>query len=258
MIRPEVILAGAVVGLLVGLTGVGGGSLLTPMLILVFHVRAATAIGTGVVWMGITKLLGAGRHYRLGTVNRQLVRYLCLGGIPGTVLGCSFTVMLVHWFPNREDAILTRILALTLILIALLMYYQALLGKVWDGRLTEGEWMGPRRKPFTVLVGFLGGLTLGVTSSGSGSLVVVLLVALYPLAAATIVGSDIMYGAVVASLATILHGTFGHIAGPMLFNLLLGSLPGIYVGSSLCARLPERVVRPVMATLLFITGVKMA
>ncbi len=258
MIRPELILLGALVGLLVGLTGIGGGSLLTPMLILFLQVRPITAIGTGVVWMGVTKLLGAARHRSLGTVNRQMVRFLCLGGIPGTVVGCSFTTLLFRWFPARADGILTRILAAVLMLVGVLMFFQAMSGKKWDPERTQGEWMGRRRRPFTVGIGFLGGLSMAVTSGGAGSLVMVLVILLYPLGAASIVGSDIVYGAVIASLAGIFHAAFENIDLPLLLNLLAGSLPGIYLGSSLCARLPERILRPVLATLLFVTGIKMA
>ncbi len=257
MIRPTVIFAGAVIGLLVGLMGVGGGSLLTPMLILVFHVRAAGAIGTGVVWMGLTKLFGASRHYRLGTVNRQLVRFLCVGGIPGAVLGCSFNALLLRLYPTQADGILTHILGTVLMLAALLMYGQAIFKKVWDVERTRREWMGPRRKPLTIFIGFLGGVSMAVTSGGAGSLVIVLIVALYPLGTANIVGSDVLYGGVIATLAGILHLTFDNIDGLLLLNLLIGSLPGVYLGSTLCARLPDRILRPVVATMLLAAGAKM-
>lgn len=256
--RPELILAGAVVGFLVGLTGIGGGSLLTPILILFFHIRASSAIATGVVWMALTKLLGAIRHRRLGTVNRQMVRFLCLGGIPGTIVGCAFTALLAKRFPAQMDLILTRILAAVLILVGVLMYVQAWLGKARDPESTRGNWMGNRRKPFTICIGFLGGISMAVTSGGAGSLVMVLVVLLYPLSASSIVGSDVVYGAVIASLAGVLHATFEHIDGALLGNLLIGSLPGIVLGSALCARLPDKILRPVLATVLFLTGVKMA
>ncbi len=230
---------------------------MTPVLILVFHINAATAIATGVVWMGLTKLIGARSHLRLGTVNRQLVRFLCLGGIPGVMVGCSCDALLLRWLPRQADAILMRCLAVVLIVVAVLMYYQAMFKKRSDPQRPQGEWMGPRRKPFTIGIGFLGGVTMALTSGGAGALVMVLIVLLYPLEAASIVGSDIVYGAVIAILAGLLHGAFDYIHWSLLPNLLAGSLPAIYVGSSLCARLPERVLRPVMATVFFITGMKM-
>lgn len=255
--QPEVIVAGFLVGLVVGVSGMGAGPLLTPVLILFLGVRPVVAIGTGVVAMGLTKMLGGYRHLRQGTVNTQSLRYLCMGGIPGAVLGSSLTALLFRSYEAQADEILTRTLAGALILVAVLIYQQVLFGKSRDVSRSTGNWMGPRRVPFTIGVGFLGGLLMGVTSTGTGTLVVVLMVMLYPLRAATVVGTDVVYGAVVTLQAGLLHALFGHVELGLLAGILMGSLPGIYLGSILCSRLPERILRPVLATLILATGLKM-
>ncbi len=253
----QVIIAGFAVGFAVGLTAVGGGPLLTPVLILFFKMRPAVAIGTAVAWQGLTKSFGGISHYIEGTVNRQVARFLCLGGIPGTVIGSVLTVLLGR-YSKHSDNILARALAIMLVVAAVLLYYQAIAGKEWDPSRTEGQWMGPRRQPFTVLLGFMGGLLMALTSSGSGSMVVVLLASLYPLKSSDVVGTVVSYGAVVTLLAGLLHGTFGQIDFAVLGGLLIGGFPGIYLGTRLCARMPEKALRPVLATVLVATAVRMA
>ena len=249
MLDPLLISLGLFIGTLVGLTGVGGGALLTPLLILLIGVRPMTAIGTDLAFAAITKLVGAFQHQRHGTPDFRLVFHLALGSIPGAILGSQ--VMRVAAATNvlDVDMLLHRVLGTALLLSA-----GATLLHVFNL-----SWMPHTKRELgpvaTAGLGAVIGIVVGSTSIGAGALLMAVLALAYgrvPIAQS--VGVDVMHGALLALVAAIAHGLSGHIEIPMMTNLLLGSLPGVLVGSWLCNRLPGRPLRAGVAAMLAISG----
>ena len=249
MLDPVLICLGLFIGTLVGLTGVGGGALLTPLLILLVGVRPMTAIGTDLAFAAITKMVGAFQHHRHGSADFRLVFHLCLGSIPGAILGSQLMRIAAATTILDVDILLHRVLGVVLLLSAgaTLLHVCNL---SWSPHI--------KREPGLVGTATLGamiGIVVGSTSIGAGSLLMAVLALLYGrLPVAKLVGVDVMHGALLAMVASIAHGFAGHIEIRMMTNLLLGSLPGVFFGSGLCNRLPGRPLRAGVATMLAISG----
>lgn len=253
MIDPLLVSLGLGVGTLVGLTGVGGGALLTPLLIIVVGVRPVIAIGTDLAFAALTKLVGAYQHTRCGTINRQLVARLALGSVPGALLGSLLVRMTESLGAAWMDALLTRMLGVALMLAALASLWRAS-GLSWG---TRQRTTNPGAV-VTALLGGIIGLLVGCTSIGAGSLLMAAFAFFYralPLSQA--VGADVLHGAILAIVAAIAHGAAGHIDVLMVGNLLIGSLPGVLLGSWLCTRLPQRPLRVGIATMLAVSGARL-
>lgn len=251
MLDPVLIGLGFGVGLVVGLTGVGGGALLTPLLILVAGVRPVIAIGTDLAFAAATKLVGAWQHTRHGAADLRLVVQLAGGSVPGALLGAHLVTMLAAADPAGADALVARGLGLALLAAAGASLLRAV-RPAWTA--------GPDRLPGPVaapLIGFGIGLLVGLTSIGAGSLLMAVFALGYRLPARWAVGTDVVHGAVLAAVATVAHGTAGRVELPLLLNLLAGSLPGVLIGGWLCGRLPQRVVRLSIAALLAVAGLRL-
>ena len=244
--------SGFAVGAIVGLTGVGGGSLMTPLLVLLFGVSPATAIGTDLLYAAITKAGGAVVHARQRHVRLDIVGRLALGSIPGALATIAI-LSASHFDHSAFGRIATELLGVALILTAL-----AILGKnrlqIWGGRAADAwreRWIGS----LTILVGFVLGVLVTLTSVGAGALGVAALFFLYPrLPTRHIVGSDIAHAVPLTLVAGLGHAHLGTVDWSLLASLLLGSLPGIWLGSSLSSRVPERILRSGLASLLVIIG----
>lgn len=254
-------LAGGLVGFLVGLTGVGGGSLMAPLLILLFGFQPAVAIGTDLWFASVTKTAGGVVHHRLGSTDWKIVGRLALGSLPAAVL----TVLWLALFHQGklESHVLLLLLGCALLFTAMLMLLKPrLLRPIHDlhGRL-EARLPLFRKRQFAATV--LGGLAVGVlvtlTSVGAGALVAVLLTMLYPLRlnARTIVGTDIVHAVPLTLVAAIGHSWLGNVDGWLLASLLLGSIPGIVAGSLVAGRISEQLVRYALAAMLVVSAVKM-
>ena len=253
------ILSGFLVGLIVGITGVGGGSLMTPLLVLFFGVSPATAVGTDLLYASITKALGGWVHGRNGTVDWKIVGLLSLGSLPAAIL----TVALLKFLALDEQTL--KGLVTGVLSVALLLTAAALLLKDWirkialrdDGTVYE---LHHRHLPAaTIATGALVGSLVTVSSIGAGVLGTVALLFLYPrLSAVKVVGTDIAHAVPLTALAGMGHLALGTVDLVLLGSLLLGSLPGIYIGSHLSAKVPEKVLRPLLATMLLIIGARMA
>ena len=254
-------LAGAFVGFLVGLTGVGGGSLMAPLLILLFGFSPAVAIGTDLWFAAITKTAGGMVHHRLGSPDWRIVGRLALGSLPAAVL----TVLwLGHFHQGRlESSFLMLLLGSALLLTAVLMACKPWMHQPLR-RLRQK--LAPqlprvRSRQFALTVG--GGLVVGVlvtlTSVGAGALVAVLLAMLYPLRldTKTIVGTDIIHAVPLTLVAAIGHSWLGNVDAWLLASLLLGSIPGIVAGSLVAGRIDENLVRYALAAMLAVSAVKM-
>jgi len=251
-------LSGFLVGLVVGVTGVGGGSLMTPLLVLFFGVSPATAVGTDLLYASLTKSLGGWVHSRRGTVDWRVVGLLALGSLPAAVV----TIALLKYLTLDEETL--RSLVTSVLSVALLLTASALLLKNQikklarrrDGTVYE---LHHRYLPAaTIATGVVVGSLVTISSVGAGVLGTVALLFLYPrMSAVKVVGTDIVHAVPLTAIAGIGHMALGTVDFVLLGSLLLGSLPGIYIGSHLSAKVPEQVLRPLLATMLLIIGMKM-
>ena len=247
-----VVCLGLFIGILVGLTGVGGGALLTPILILVVGVSPMTAVGTDLAFAAITKSVGALQHTHHGKLDFRLVYRLMIGSIPGALLGTWLMSALEGTYTTDIDTLFNRILGLVLIVSALSNLLRFFNISWRQGHDTEP---GPLA---TASIGLVVGVLVGCTSIGAGSLLMAMLSIFYRrLPVAQAVGADVMHGAILAIVAAVAHGAAGRIEIPMVLNLLMGSLPGVLLGSWLCNRLPVRPLRIGIATMLLISGMRM-
>ena len=256
-IDPYIVLGSAIVGLLVGMTGAGGGALMTPMLILLFGVTPSTAIASDLVAAVVMRPVGAAVHLRAGTVNLKLVRWMVLGSVPAAFLG-TYLLHLMGDSKTAQDNIKTALGA------ALLVGSAAMLGRyVLDrrsGQQRAGKIAELAPRPLvTVAIGILGGLIVGMTSVGSGSLMIVLLLFAYPaIGANQLVGTDLTQAVPLTLAAAIGALIFGHVEFGVTTSLILGSVPAVLVGSMLSSRVPDRYIRPVIAFVIFASGLKYA
>jgi uncharacterized protein len=256
-LNPYVVLGSALVGLLVGLTGAGGGALMTPMLILLFNVKPSAAISSDLVAAVVMRPAGALVHLQKGTVNLRLVGWMCLGSVPMAFLGAYLLHVLGSGSAqqqNVETALGAALLAGTA---AMVLRY------VLDrrsGQQRTGSVARVRIRPLpTMLIGVAGGLIVGMTSVGSGSLMIVLLLFAYPaLAASRLVGTDLAQAVPLTAAAALGALAFGHVQFGLTLAVVLGSVPAVLIGSLLSSRAPDRYIRPVIAFVIFASGLKYA
>jgi hypothetical protein len=246
---------GFVVGVLVGLTGVGSGSVMTPLLILA-GVRPAVAVATDLVYAAITKGVGALQHLRQGTVNGPAVLYLSLGSVPAALLGTAIFGDLERRLGPGLDAWVTRMVAVLLIVLAALTLFDLLRPGADRPPRPPLPWTS-RVRLLTVLLGAGVGLLVSFTSIGSGAIVAALLLSLYRLPPGQVVGSDIVQAVFLAGAAGLAHAADGRVDGGLVWRLLAGSVPGVLVGSALCPRMPRRAVRGAVAMAILYAGVRL-
>lgn len=236
----------------------GGGALMTPILILFLHVPPLTAVGTDLAYAALTKAFGGFVHWRQRTVDLKLVYSLALGSVPASILGVIF----VHWLGGLIDAEALNLLIQRLLGVALLIVAATLLLRPFVDRHSsrQARCVAPKQRPrhLTILIGAFVGFLVGVTSVGSGTLVVVALLLFYPyLAMMRVVGTDVFHGAILVGAAALAHGFAGNVNVPLMLNLLIGSLPGVFLGSKLSVQVPEKILRPVLVVILAASGLKL-
>lgn len=248
-------LSGFLVGFIVGITGVGGGSLMTPLLVLAFGVAPATAVGTDLLYAALTKLGGSWAHSRRGSVDWKLVRLLALGSVPAALLSL-LVLRLLALDAQHLKALITGVLSVALVLTALALLLKPYLQKL--GRRPDGavyELHAHHLPGSTIFAGAVLGVLVSLSSVGAGALGVVALMFLYPrLPTSKIVGTDIAHAVPLTLVAGLGHAALGTVDFGLLGSLLLGSLPGIWLGSHLGVKIPERVMRPGLATLMMLIG----
>ena len=254
MLDLHITLAGLVVGLVVGLTGMGGGALMTPILVLLFHVDPLTAVSSDIVASMVMKPVGGAVHWRRGTVNFPLVACLALGSIPAAFLGVLL-LSRVDSGPALQEHIKLS-LGLALLIVTLGIMVKPLLA----GRATRDS--RPQAfvlKPLsTLIIGIVGGLVVGLTSVGSGSLMMILLLLLYPrLKLSELVGTDLVQAVPLVTSAAIGHLIFGDFKLSLSASILVGSIPGIFLGARFSSRAPDYVIRPALMVVLSTTGLKL-
>jgi uncharacterized membrane protein YfcA len=254
MIDPTVALAGLFVGFVVGLTGMGGGALMTPILVLLFKIQPLVAVSSDIVASMIMKPVGGGVHWRRGTVNTGLVGWLMLGSVPSAFVG-----VLLLKASGTGPALQERVklaLGLALFVVAAGLIIRPLLTR---GR-QAGDSLAPmvvKRLP-TVLVGIAGGLVVGLTSVGSGSLMMILLLMLYPkLRLSELVGTDLVQAIPLVASAALGHALFGDFKLALTASILVGSVPGVFIGAQLSSRAPDAIIRPALIVVLLGSSLKL-
>jgi uncharacterized membrane protein YfcA len=248
-----IVLGSAVVGLLVGMTGAGGGALMTPMLILLFGVKAPTAISSDLVAAVLMRPVGAAVHMRKGTVNYRLVGWLAAGSVPMAFAGAWF----LHQLGNGSATHVEQALGAALLTGAAAMVIRFVMD-VRSGRSRQDAAHQIVCRPLpTVLIGMIGGVIVGMTSVGSGSLMIVLLLFLYPtIGANQLVGTDLTQAVPLTAAAALGALIFGQVQFGLTVSIVLGSVPAVFIGSLVSSRAPDRYVRPVITFAIFASGLK--
>jgi uncharacterized protein len=254
-VDPLFILSGFIVGMIVGLTGVGGGSLMTPLLVLLFGVHPATAVGTDLLYAAFTKSGGTVAHARQGHVNWKITGLLALGSIPAAAL----TVLVLAQLPRQSGAMtqtISAVLGVALLLTACAILFGRRLQRY--AALHENSPFHRHIDRTTVVVGAILGVLVSISSVGAGALGVAALLFLYPrLAPRQIVGSDVAHAVPLTFVAGFGHWWMGSVDWLLLGTLLIGSLPGIWIGSRLSSKVPEHLLRRLLATMLVLIGGKL-
>jgi uncharacterized membrane protein YfcA len=254
-LNPFIVLGSAVVGLLVGLTGAGGGALMTPMLILLFGVKPESAISSDLVAAVLMRPVGAAVHLHKGTVNLRLVGWMVAGSVPMAFFGAFLLSRLGNSSAAGKNVEIA--LGAALLVGAAAMVFRYVLDRR-SGRQRTAVLGDVTVRPLpTVLIGMIGGLIVGITSVGSGSLMIVLLLFLYPMLSANrLVGTDLTQAVPLTAAAALGALVFGQVQFGVTASIVLGSVPAVIIGSFLSSRAPDRYIRPVITFVIFASGLK--
>jgi uncharacterized protein len=246
------ILIGLFVGTLIGMTGLGGGVLLLPILIFILRVPPILAVGSDAVFNFITKIGSGWLHLRKGTVRRRVVLALASGSVPGSVLGVRFLMHLRNIYGSGVNNFITTAVGILLICIPTLLLFQGRIEDHVTGR-------PPTMKSFIGLsgIGLIAGFLVGMTSVGSGSIVMMLLLLFYSYAPRVMVGTDIVHAVVLTGVTGLMHWRVGNVDFHLVGSLLIGSIPGGLLGSHLSTRVPVLWLRRILCTVLLATGARM-
>jgi uncharacterized protein len=255
---PAIAVSGLLVGALVGLTGVGGGSLLTPLLILMFDVKPVTAVGTDLLYGAITKTAGGYKHYTQHTVDVRLAWWMAIGSVPAAIVGVLALELLEGSLGDSFDDTLLAAVAGAVLFAGFAVLARA----AFASKLAAGERdsvpVSRRHKAAAIVVGAFVGFVLGITSVGSGALIGVALILAFRLAPHRIVGTDVFHAAILLWAAAGAHMISQNVDFVLAANLLLGSIPGVWIGSHASVRLPVAALRAVLATVLVASGVALS
>lgn len=259
-------LIGLIIGFLIGLTGMGGGSLMTPVMILIMGVKPVIAVGTDLAYGAFTRVFGAASHLRQGTVHRRTAYWLALGSVPATILGVGVTSAIKQSNPAFVNVFLLHAIAWVLIFVGAMMLAKPLVltGAKRLGLEAQSDYrdglmaLGDRQPWILSIVGALTGFLVGLTSIGSGTLIIVALLFLYPRwQSKELVGTDVFHAAMLVSAASIAQFFAGNVSIPMTASLLLGAIPGVLIGSRLAVGFPETMLRLSLASVLLVSGAKL-
>jgi uncharacterized protein len=255
MIDGWITLAGLLVGFTVGLTGMGGGALMTPILVLLFGIQPLAAVSSDLVASLIMKPLGGAVHLKSGTVNRGIVTWLVIGSVPSAFAG----VLLLRWFGTGVEiqSLVKVALGIALLVVSAALIIKSVARRGDHAPASAPERIAVRRLP-TILIGVIGGLVVGMTSVGSGSLVILMLLAIYPrLRLSQLVGTDLVQAVPLVAAASLAHLFFGDFQLSLTASILIGALPGVYLGARLSSRAPDHWIRPALIVVLSVSGLKL-
>ncbi len=249
-------LAGLLVGALVGLTGMGGGSLMTPLLVILFGFNPTVAIGTDIMHGAIFKSVGALRHRRLGTVHARLSGWMFLGSAPMSLLGVWLATWLEHHYGEGTQSVMARVLAVALVVGALGLFAKSFIR--YQEKSNAPFLLTRRDRLAAFAIGAFGGLIVGLTSVGTGVFFGLSLLVLFPLRSAKVVGTDIFHAAALLWVAGFGHFIAGNVDFSAVGWLVIGSIPGVLISSQFTLRMPDRALRVALATVLALSGIKLA
>ena len=252
---PAIIIFGFGIGAMVGMTGMGGGTLMTPLLILIFGVKPVTAIGTDIFYAAVTKTVGGWRHLRMGTVNMGLSLWLAAGSVPASIAGVwAISILQDRIGEERLDSIVYALLGGTLLMVGIITLARALiLSKLVEER--DDFEIKRRHKIAAVAIGATTGFVIGITSAGSGTVIAILLIAVFRLAPRKVVGTDVFHAAILLWAAGVAHWVGGNVDFVLAGNILLGSIPGVIVGTHFAARAPTGFLRTALGVVLVASGI---
>jgi hypothetical protein len=254
-VDPAIILFGLGIGVLVGMTGMGGGSLMTPLLILIFGIQPTTAIGTDIFYSAITKTVGGWRHFKMKTVNMGLVKWLAIGSVPASVIGVVLVSVLErHIGEDRLDSLVYAVLGGTLLMVGIITLARALILRNLVSEREDFE-IARRHKVAAVVIGATTGFVIGITSAGSGTVIAILLIAVFRLVPKKVVGTDVFHAAILLWAAGIAHIVGGNVDFALAGNILIGSVPGVIVGAALSDRAPQGFIRTALGLVLIGSGI---
>jgi uncharacterized membrane protein YfcA len=254
-VDPKLSLAGLLIGVLVGMTGMGGGSLMTPMLVFLFGFKPTVAIGTDILHGAVFKTFGAARHRQLGTVHARLTLWMLVGSAPFSLLGVGLSAWLKHAYGESFEDTAAVILGIALIAGGVGFAVKTFVA----GRAkSDAPFLLTRRdKQIALLTGAIGGFIVGLTSVGSGTFFGLVMLLVFPLTAAKVVGTDIFHAAALLWVAGAGHFAAGNVDLGAMGALLVGSIPGVLLGSQISVNLPDRILRLGLATTLTLAGLKL-
>lgn len=256
-VNVEIVLIGLIVGTIVGLTGVGGASIMTPLLILVLRINPLVAVGTDLLYSVPTKLYGAFLHNKQGTVNPEIVKALLWGGLPASLVGLATLFWLRHHVDVKAIEVWTRhAIGFVLFVAAAVIIVQPFIKRRYVPMDTFA-WR-PHQRARVIAIGAVVGLIVTATSIGSGSVTLPLLTLALPFVGLSqLIGSDIAFAAFLIPAAAAGRWSMGDVNLPLVLKLLIGSLPGVYIGSKLCGRLNQTWLRPAVAVTLVFVGTRL-
>ncbi len=252
---PAIVIFGFGIGAMVGMTGMGGGTLMTPLLILLFGIKPVTAIGTDIFYAAVTKTVGGWRHLRMRTVNMSLALWMAAGSVPAAVSGVwAISVLQGRIGEERLDSIVYALLGGTLLMVGIITLARALiLSKLIEER--DDFVLQRRHKVAAVAIGATTGFVIGITSAGSGTVIAILLIAVFRLTPVRVVGTDVFHAAILLWAAGIAHWVGGNVDFMLAGNILLGSIPGVIVGSHFATRAPTGFLRTALGVVLVASGI---
>jgi uncharacterized membrane protein YfcA len=251
---PKIVFFGFGVGFLVGMTGMGGGSLMTPLLVLLFGIKPTTAIGTDIAYAAVTKTAGGWRHLKLKTVNMRLVYWMAAGSVPSAIAGVWVLDILKRKLGDQLDETVFAILAACLLVVgaATLLRGFFLADKIQE---RDDFVMHTRHKIAAVAIGATTGFVIGLSSAGSGTLIAIMLIAVYRLTPQRVVGTDVVHAALLLWAAGLAHIVAGNVDFGLAANILVGSIPGVIIGSNLSVKWPQGALRTILGIVLIAAGV---
>ena len=250
---PAIVAFGLGVGVLVGMTGIGGGSLMTPLLILVFGIKPITAVGTDLAYGAVTKTVGGYKHWRQRTVDLRLSSWMAIGSVPAAIGGVYVLTLLEDWLGRDFEGAVIAILAGALLLTGAATLIRAFLKRMHERERDTIE-MERRHKVTAVVLGVCVGFVLGVTSAGSGALIAVGLILLFRLTPRRVVGTDVFHAAILLWAAGLAHVIAGNVDFGLAGTILIGSVPGVWLGSHWSVRVEPAVLRTTLAVVLIGAG----
>lgn len=258
MIDLKLTFIGLLVGFLVGLSGMGGGALMTPILIIFLKIKPVIAVATDLFYISITKIFGAVQHSIQRTVNFRIIKYLALGSVPAAFLGTQLVRVIENNLKEKIDIIISQSVGLVLILVALVLFFSFFIEtKPIKERIFEIYQIERRQNILMIILGIIGGFIVSITSVGAGSLMIVFILLFNRISLKEAIGTDVFQGALLALVASLGYLFLGKINFALAFNLLLGSIPGVLIGAKATKFFPRNILKSILTLLLAILGIKL-